>query len=101
MFRKFCLAALLSLGLAGSAAVGAEKQSGSLAPESANIAVRSDANAPLDQAGVYIYRVELLTRGGNWVVESYHASYGSAADRADYLDDLGFVSRITSSYVPN
>jgi hypothetical protein len=57
------------------------------------------ASAPLDQAGYYIYRVELLTRSGYWVTDSYHFSYGSAADRADFLDDLGYVTRITSSYV--
>jgi hypothetical protein len=101
MFRKLCLAALLSLTLAGSAAIGGEQQNSGPATESANVAARGDVIGPLDQTGVYIYRVELLTRGGTWVVESYHASYFSAANRADFLDDLGFVSRITSSYVPN
>jgi hypothetical protein len=100
MFRKLCLAAVLGLGLAGSAAVGSEEKVAGGAPEAASVVGRGDANAPLQEAGYYIYRVELLTRGGSWVVESYHASYSSAADRADFLDDLGYVSRITSSYVP-
>jgi len=100
MFRKLCLSAVLGLAVLGTAVLAGDQPTVGSARESASVA-STETGRPLDQAGYYVYSVDRLTCSGYWVPDSYHWSYCSAADRAAFLQELGYVTRITLTYVPS
>ena len=97
MLRKLICAGVLALGLLMPIAFSVKAEAGDAAKETAKPAAVETKETKAEES-YFLYRVDVWSYRYGWVAESYHRYYADASDRADFLEDAGYDTRIVSTY---
>jgi hypothetical protein len=95
MFRRILIGSVALLGMLAPLGFRGEANAATTTAKVQVQEVKQEA-----EAGAYSFRVDIYTVYG-WEVDSYHRTYVSAVYRSDYMNDLGYDTRIVSIFEGN